>query len=179
MGLFHNEIGFMTGELPVLYTAGYGNRGLDTFVELMRQYGVTHIVDVRAVPKSSYWEDFRRENLIDLVPAKGLKYVYMGDTLGGVKGSAALCKDSESVDIHPLFDEPELKKGLEALMKAYSQPNRVICLMCGCVRPHGCHRSRLLGRTLLNRGIDLGHIDADNEVVRQSELDLSEQLNLF
>ena len=169
----------MTGELPVLYTAGYGNRGLDAFIELMNLFGVTHLVDVRAIPKSSYWEDFRRENLIDLIPAKGLKYVYMGDTLGGVRDSAALCKDPESVELAPLFHDPELAKGFEALFKAMIAPDRVLCLMCGCMRPHGCHRSRLLGRALLEKGIDLQHIDADNAVVRQSELDLAEQLSLF
>ena len=169
----------MTGELPVLYTAGYGNRGFDGFLALMTQYGVTHIVDVRAIPQSSYWEDFRRENLMDSVPARGFKYVYMGDTLGGVRNSAVLCKDPDSVDILPLFADPELAKGLDALLKAMSSPDRVLCLMCGCMRPHGCHRSRLLGRALLDKDIDLHHIDADNQVVRQSDLDLAEQLSLF
>jgi len=177
--VFHNEIESMTGELPVLYTAGYGNRGLDSFIELMRSYGVTHLVDVRAVPKSSYWEDFRRENLMDSIPARGLKYVYMGDTLGGVRDSAVLCKDPDSVDIQPLFADPELAKGLDALLKAMNAPGRVVCLMCGCMRPHGCHRSRLLGRALLEKGTDVHHIDADNEVVKQSALDLAEQLSLF
>ena len=166
-------------EIPVLYTAGYGNRGLDSFLALMAQFGVTHIIDVRAVPKSSYWEDFRRENLMDLVPARGFKYVYMGDTLGGVRDSAVLCKDPDSVDIRPLFSDPELAKGLDALLKAMNSPSRVLCLMCGCMRPHGCHRSRLLGQALLDRGLDIQHIDADNELVRQSELDLAEQLSLF
>ncbi|MBI1335155.1 MAG: DUF488 family protein [Armatimonadetes bacterium] len=169
----------MTGEIPVLYTAGYGNRGFDGFIKLLNRYGVTHLVDVRAVPQSSYWEDFRRENLMDLVPARGLKYVYMGDTLGGVPNSAVLCKEPDTVDIQPLFADPELRKGLDALMKATDRPGRVVCLMCGCMRPHACHRSRLLGRALLDRGIDLRHIDADDEVVRQTNLDLSEQLHLF
>lgn len=169
----------MTGELPVLYSVGYGNRGLNGFLDLLRRYGVTHLVDVRAVPKSSYWEDFRRENLMDSMPAQGFKYVYMGDTLGGVRDSAILCKDPDAVDIHPLFNDPELKKGLDALVKAMSVPNRILCLMCGCMRPHTCHRSRLLGRALLDRGIDMRHIDADGEVVLQSQLDLSEQLHLF
>ena len=166
----------MTGELPVLYTAGYGNRGIDKFIELMREYGVTHIVDIRAVPKSSYWEDFRQENLIHLIPARGLKYI---NTLGGVKDSAVLCKDPDSVDLEPLFVDPELAKGLVALKKAINARERVVCLMCGCMRPHACHRSRLLGRTLLEQGIDVQHIDADNNVVRQSELDFAEQLKLF
>ncbi|HLP00187.1 MAG TPA: DUF488 family protein, partial [Fimbriimonas sp.] len=85
-----------TDQLPVIYTAGYGNRGFPAFIELMARFGITHLVDVRSVPQSSYWEDFRRENLMALVPPTGLKYVYMGDTLGGVENSPALCREPET-----------------------------------------------------------------------------------
>lgn len=163
---------------PVVYTAGYGNRGQQAFVELLHRHLVTHLVDVRSVPSSSYWEDFRREKMIDWVPAKGFKYVYMGDTIGGIKDSPVLCKDPESVDLAPLFVTPEFLKGIEALIKAV-RSDRVICLMCGCKRPHQCHRSRLIGAALLNRGIDLHHIDGDDSILRQSQLDRFEQLPLF
>lgn len=150
-----------------VYTAGYGNRGFDGFVELMRRFGVTHLVDVRSVPQSSYWEDFRRERLERIVPPTGLKYVYMGDTLGGVRNSPVLCKDPGAVDIHPLFHDPEFRKGLTALCKALESPQRVICLMCGCKRPHNCHRSRLIGAALEDLGVKVLHIDADETVVPQ------------
>ncbi len=169
----------MSAEIPDLYTAGYGNRGFESFVQLLEQFRVTHLVDVRSVPSSAYWEEFRRENLMDLIPRRGLKYVYMGDTLGAVRDSPIVCKEPDAIDIRPLFEDPELHKGLDALVKAYQTPGRVLCLMCGCMRPHSCHRSRLLGRALLDRGVDLMHIDGDNSVVRQSQLDIAEQLHLF
>ena len=150
-----------------VYTAGYGNRGFDGFVELVRRFGVTHLVDVRSVPQSSYWEDFRRERLERIVPPTGLKYVYMGDTLGGVRYSPVLCKDPGAVDIHPLFHDPEFRKGLTALCRALESPQRVICLMCGCKRPHNCHRSRLIGAALEDLGVKVLHIDADETVVPQ------------
>lgn len=168
----------MTEELPDIYTAGYGNRGFDGFVSLMREFKVTHIVDVRSVPSSSYWEDFRRENLMDSIPAAGFKYIYMGDKIGGVQDSPVLCKDPESVDLAPLFVTPDFLLGVDALLKA-RRPDRVICLMCGCKRPHMCHRSRLIGEALLNRGIELHHIDHDDSILLQSKIDRFEQASLF
>lgn len=165
-----------------VYTAGYGNRGFDGFVELMRRFGVTHLVDVRSVPQSSYWEDFRKERLERIVPPTGLKYVYMGDTLGGVRNSPVLCKDPEAVDIHPLFNDPDFRKGLTVLIKALDHPDRVICLMCGCKRPHGCHRSRLIGTALEDLGVGVVHIDADESLVPQSAVAESQreiQASLF
>ena len=157
----------MTGEIPDIYTAGYGNRGFGAFIALVQRLGITHLVDVRSVPQSIYWEDFRRQNLEVLVPPTGLKYIYMGDTLGGVQNSPVLCKDPDSVDINPLFEVPELQLGLNVLLKAAQVPGRVLCLMCGCKKPHSCHRSRLLGEALLQRGVELVHIDADETLKSQ------------
>lgn len=146
-----------------IFSAGYGNRGFPAFVDLMKRHGITHVVDVRSVPQSSYWEDFRRERLQRILPETGLRYVYMGDTLGGVPDSPVLCKDPEAVPLEPLFDEPKLHLGLDRLVAA--SENRTVCLMCGCFRPHRCHRFRLIAEALARRGVDVLHLDATGEPV--------------
>ncbi len=153
--------------MPIL-TAGYGNRGFAGFVALMKRHGVTHVVDVRSVPQSSYWEDFRRPRLQRILPEAGLRYVYMGDTLGGVPDSPILCKDPEAVPLEPLFDAPELHLGLDRLIQAAE--DRVVCMMCGCLRPHRCHRSRLIGEALARRGIEVTHLDDKGEPVSHSQV---------
>ncbi|MCC7231130.1 MAG: DUF488 domain-containing protein [Fimbriimonadaceae bacterium] len=154
-----------------ILTAGYGNRGFDGFLALMREHGVTHLVDVRSVPQSSYWEDFRRERLALLMRETEIKYVYMGDTLGGVEDSPVLCKDPESVVIEPLRQNPKLEIGLRKLIQAAAQPERVICLMCGCLRPHRCHRSRLLGPALVELGVEVLHLDDRGRPVAQEQVE--------
>jgi uncharacterized protein (DUF488 family) len=153
--------------VPIL-TAGYGNRGFEGFVALMKRHSVTHVVDVRSVPQSSYWEDFRRERLQRILPETGLRYVYMGDTLGGVPDSPVLCKDPDAVDLDPLFDDPKLHLGLERLIAAAQ--DRTVCLMCGCLRPHRCHRSRLIGEALARRGVEVLHLDAGGEPVEHARV---------
>ena len=153
-----------------ILTAGYGNLGFDGFASRLRLFAVTHLVDVRAVPWSSYYVEFRREELIDRVPAAGFRYVYMGDTLGGVKGSSALCKDPLSVDPTGLFDRPELHLGVQKLLKAASDPSRVICLMCGCLRAEKCHRSWLLGEVLVAAGVEVVHLGASGEELSQADV---------
>lgn len=153
--------------MPIL-TAGYGNRGFDGFVALMKRHGVTHVVDVRSVPQSSYWEDFRRPRLERILPEAGLRYVYMGDTLGGVPDSPVLCKDPEAVPLEPLFDDPKLHLGLDKLVQA--SESKTVCLMCGCLRPHRCHRSRLIGEALARRGIDVLHLDDKGEPLSHAQV---------
>lgn len=164
-----------------ILTAGYGNRGFGPFIELLKRHGVTHLVDVRSVPQSGYWEDFRRARLEQIVPPIGLKYVYMGDTLGGTpqypEGSPAaedkqahlFCKaDPSAFDLHPLFHDPTFRMGLKKLTQAAEDPKRKICLMCGCLRPHKCHRSRLIGEALAGEGVEVLHLDENGEPVPQS-----------
>lgn len=153
-----------------ILTAGYGNLGFDGFVERLRAHSITHVVDVRAVPWSSYYVEFRREELVDRIPAAGFRYIYMGDTLGGVKDSSALCKQPGTIEPAPLFERPELKLGVERLLKAASDPSRVICLMCGCLRAEKCHRSWLLGEVLVTAGVDLAHLGAFGEVLSQADV---------
>lgn len=153
-----------------ILTAGYGNLGFAGFIERLHAHGVTHLVDVRAVPWSSYHVDFRRENLVDLVPPTGMRYVYMGDTLGGIKGSSALCKAPDTVDPVPLYDREELKLGLSKLLQAASDPSRVLCLMCGCLRAEKCHRSWLLGEALTERDVKVVHLGDDGRELSQAQV---------
>lgn len=167
--------------MPVrILTAGYGNRGFEAFIELIKRHRVTHLVDVRSVPQSSYWEDFRKQRLELIVPPTGIRYVYMGDTLGGVpqypedapaaeeEMAHIFCKaDPSAVDLHPLFQDPTFRLGLTKLIRAAEDPTRTLCLMCGCLRPHKCHRSRLIGAALVEENVKVLHLDEKGEPVPQ------------
>ncbi|RYG47862.1 DUF488 domain-containing protein [bacterium] len=156
--------------MSTILTAGYGNRGFAGFIELLKSHGVTHFVDVRSVPQSSYWEDFRRQNLEHLIPQTGLRYVWMGDTLGGVKDSPILCKDPKAVDLEPLRHTDLMKIGVEKVKQAAAREGWKLCLVCGCLRPENCHRSRLVAPAILEAGLDLRHIDERGELLTQAEV---------
>lgn len=158
-----------------IYSVGYGNRGYDAFLDLIRRHGFTHVVDVRSVPQSSYWEDFRRERLELLLGQTEIKYVYMGDTLGGIDNSPQLCKDPESVDVEPLRQLPKLELGIRKLVQAASDPNKRIVLMCGCLRPNRCHRSRLLGPALIAQGVEYLHVGDDERYRTQREIEVESE----
>jgi uncharacterized protein (DUF488 family) len=148
----------------------------------MKRHGVTHIVDVRAVPGSSYWVDFCRSRLEEIVPPTGLRYVYMGDTIGGVPESNALCRDPDSVALEPLWREPRFALGIERLVQAMELGERCLCLMCGCLRPHHCHRTRLIAPALLERQVRVQHLNECGDPIDHAVVELESrdpQLSLF
>ena len=163
-------------------TAGYGNLGFERFLDRIREHRVTHLVDVRAVPHSAYWEAFRKAELERRMADTEIRYIWMGDTLGGPRDAPLLCKDPSAVDLTPLLAEKRFQLGLEKLIKAADDPNRNILLMCGCLRPHKCHRSRLIGEALTARGVEVLHLDENgvpvpHEIV--AEESKSPQASLF
>ena len=144
-----------------IHSAGYGSRTFDDFTSLLKEHGLTHVVDVRSTPYSNYQVEFRRENLVKLIPEAGLRYVYMGDTLGGVVSRG---EDDAS--------KATFQMGLDRLLLAASDPSKKLCLMCGCLLPHKCHRGAVLGAALTARGVEYLHLDREGAILTQAQLEL-------
>ncbi|NJD64686.1 MAG: DUF488 domain-containing protein [Chloroflexi bacterium] len=65
-----------------LYTVGHSNHTADDLLDLLRRNGISVVVDVRSSPFSRYCPQFNREQLARHCAGK-LRYVWMGDSLGG------------------------------------------------------------------------------------------------
>lgn len=162
-----------------VYTIGYGADVFDPFLRRVKAIPeVTHLVDVRTNPYSRYQEDFRGETFAHRVRTEGLKYIFMGDSLGGKPTDPAVLTEGE-VDPIKLQDWSFFQLGVRKIVDA-AQAGKVMCLMCGCSMPADCHRGTTLGTALLAACVDLVHVLPDGTSLRQSVLQLPPtQFNLF
>jgi len=152
-----------------IHTIGYGARDIEAFIAALRRYGITYLIDVRSQPYSRYKPDFSKETLEDHLRRADVRYVYMGDLLGGRPDDPA-CYDAEGkVDYAALVERDFYRAGIERLTKAYSQ-GLAVSLMCSEGKPEMCHRSKLIGRTLTERGIPVAHIDEHDEAISQDDV---------
>lgn len=158
----------MVNQLPV-YTIGYGARQIDTFIAALQRYSITYLIDVRSKPYSRYKPDFSKERLEEHLRQAGIRYVYMGDTLGG-RPTDAGCYDAEGkVNYARLAERDFYLAGIERLAKAQSQ-GLPVSLMCSEGKPENCHRSKLIGKSLKKREIPVAHIDENDELIGQDEV---------
>ena len=67
---------------PIL-TVGYANRSIDELIELMKRESVQFLIDVRSSPSSKFKPEFSRETLDGMLRRAQIRYVFMGDMLGG------------------------------------------------------------------------------------------------
>lgn len=70
-------------EQVTVFTVGHSNIPQARFIALLQRHGIQSLVDVRSAPYSRYVPHFNRPELEDAVDRAKIRYLYMGDTLGG------------------------------------------------------------------------------------------------
>ncbi|GAC1365069.1 MAG: DUF488 domain-containing protein [Ktedonobacteraceae bacterium] len=153
-----------------LYTIGHGNRSIKSFLALLKRYEIDFLVDVRSQPYSRYNPQFSQTALEAVIVQHGLRYMFMGDVLGG-RPSDQSCYVAGKVDYALVREKAWYQQGITRLHTAWERQLRV-SILCSELRPQECHRSKLIGNTLLEQHIDVAHIDEEGELKGQVELNL-------
>jgi len=151
-----------------IYTIGHGGRTTDDFMEQIRKAEVQFVIDVRSSPHSRYQPEFSKEPLEGLLSRNSIKYVFLGDDLGG-RPNDPDCYTDGKVDYDKCRTKDFFRRGIDRVRSAYEQDLR-LCLLCSEGKPWQCHRSKLIGAVLLEEGIDVLHILPDGTTRSQEEV---------
>lgn len=158
-------------ELPPLHTVGHSDRSLDAFVGLLREFGISLLVDVRRYPSSRRHPHFNAGSLAEALGDHGVDYRHE-EALGGYRD--------------PRDDSPHTALG-RAGFRAYADHmasgdfrtalarvldearRRRVAVMCAEADPERCHR-RMIADAALARGRTVVHILGPGETA-EHELD--------
>jgi len=151
-----------------VYTIGYGARVMGDFIALLKAHNIAYLIDVRSEPYSQYKSEFSKDALTQELSKNNIRYVFMGDTLGG-RPSDPSCYREGKIDYGAVEKRPFTQKGIARLQSAHGQ-GLPIALMGSEVKPEQCHRSRLIGKILLNAAIPIAHIDENGDLLAQEEV---------
>lgn len=155
-------------QVPI-YTIGYGAREIGAFIAALQANEIAYLIDVRSKPYSRYKPDFTKAALEQHLQAAGIRYVFMGDTLGGQPDDPACYDADQKIDYHKVRQMEFYRRGIGRLRDAWNQQLRV-AIMCSEGRPEQCHRSHLIADTLLAKGIPVAHIDEKDQLITQEEV---------
>lgn len=154
-------------EKKPLYTIGHGNRKPEDFLALLKDFGIEYLIDVRSQPYSKFNPQYNQNDLKFFLERNGIKYVFMGDNIGG-RPKDTSCYDNEGkVDYEAVKTKEFFINGIERLKTAYNKDINVV-IMCSESKPCECHRSKLIGRVLNTDNIILKHIDENGKVKDQA-----------
>ncbi len=169
----------------VIYTIGHSNIAISAFLELLGRFSIEVVVDVRSRPFSRFASDFNYDTIKIATQNAGLKYLFLGRELGGKPEEAAFYDADGHVDYAEIAKSQRFAEGIQMLV-AELENNRT-AIMCAEENPAECHRRRLIGPVLAERGIEQQHIRANGNLLSERELrqgektilDDFQQLTLF
>jgi uncharacterized protein (DUF488 family) len=145
-----------------IYTIGHSDHSVAAFVDLLRQHGITTVVDVRSQPYSRWVHQFNRETLARELKELGFTYVFMGNALGG-RPSNLDVPQGERPNYQLMEQAAVYQSGIDELLDL-GRAERVT-VMCSEGDYRQCHRNLLITQTLLARGIRVLHIQPDGRTV--------------
>jgi uncharacterized protein (DUF488 family) len=151
-----------------LYTIGHSSHVPEHFLGLLRQYGVEVLVDTRSTPYSQYSPQFDRELLRKMVLAAGVKYLFLGDAVGGRPKDKDQYDEQGRVLYSKVGKDTDFLRGIDRLEHGAGEFR--VALMCSEEDPAHCHRRLLIGRVLVERGVELLHIRGKGQLETEAEL---------
>ena len=147
-------------------TIGHSTHALEAFVALLKRHYVTAVADVRSAPYSRFNPQFNRESFTDALEAEGIRYVYLGDALGGRSDDPA-CYEAGRIRYDRVAATESFQRGLARVVHGAARHR--IALVCAEKEPLDCHRTLLVARALDEQGVDVAHIHADSALEPHAE----------
>jgi uncharacterized protein (DUF488 family) len=151
-----------------IFSIGHGSHSRATFLKQVAEANVSYVVDVRSAPYSRYQPDFAREPLDQFLRQNNIRYVFMGDLLGG-RPKDDDCYTDGKVDYTKTREKEFFARGIARLKSAYEQ-GFTICLLCSEGQPSQCHRAKLVSVALADEGLDVLHLLPDGSRRTQAEV---------
>lgn len=151
-----------------VYTIGHGGLTPCKLIEPLQRLGIQFVIDVRSVPYSRYQPEFSRDALEGLLARNGLKYVFMGNLLGG-RPQDSECYTDGKIDYNKCRGKEFFQKGIGRIHAAFENGLR-LCLMCSEGKPWECHRAKLIGEVLREQGIEVLHLLPDGTTRSQTDV---------
>jgi len=136
---------------------------------LLKNFGIEYLIDVRSQPYSKFNPQFNQHDLKFFLERNGIKYVFMGDSIGGRPKDTSCYDDEGKVDYEIVKTKDFFIQGIDRLKTAYNKDINVV-IMCSESKPCECHRSKLIGRVLSLENIVLKHIDEKGKLKDQTSV---------
>lgn len=151
------KIRIMSIPQSTIYSIGHGNKSVNDFIEELKNFNIEYLIDVRSKPYSKWNPAFNQETLSSTLKISNIKYVYLGNLLGGLPQDRKCYNEEGKISYKILKDQPYFQEGLQRLIKA-NEKKLKIAVMCSETNPSECHRSKLIGQQLLLHNISMNHI---------------------
>jgi uncharacterized protein (DUF488 family) len=150
-----------------LYTLGHSAMQLSTLLELLRPFDISVLADVRSSPRSLRHPHFDRIELERALPAAGVRYLFLGEELGGRPDDPGAYASDGVVDYRTRRKSYAFQSGIERVSRELTHAD--LALMCAEEDPLLCHRFLMICPELVALGLEPLHIRKGGVIETQKE----------
>lgn len=154
-------------DLGVL-TIGRSNHSIERFVALLTMYRIEEAVDTRSRPYSKHAPQFNREQISASLSRSGIRYLYLGEQLGGRPSQNEYYDEAGRLLIDRMLESQRFRQGIACLISEIHKWR--LALLSAEENPVRCHRRRLIAPVLIGQGVLVGHIRGDGSVRTEAEI---------
>lgn len=143
-----------------IYTIGHSTHDKERLVEMLQEYNIQLLVDIRSFAGSRRYPHFNKEVMPDWLKNKGIRYAHIPE-LGGRRRKLRVDVNNEgwtNISFKNYADYTvthEFEEGLAKLLSLASMFK--VAYMCSEHHPSRCHRT-IVSDNLTAQGIDVYHI---------------------
>ena len=100
-----------------IYTIGHSNHTKEQFLNLVTNARIQVLIDVRSNPNSRWATFANRDNLKETLESARIRYIYLGDVLGGRPSDSDSCDyQTGKVDYQSIREKEYFKRGINRLL---------------------------------------------------------------
>lgn len=130
--------------MPKLYTIGHSTRTLQEFIDILHAYQITHVVDVRTIPKSRHVPWFNEKEFKEALRKEKIDYIHLSK-LGGLRRTSknSINRGWRNASFRGYADYMQTSEFFEGLKELNDlvKINKSVAIMCAEAVPWRCHRS--------------------------------------
>lgn len=152
-----------------MYTIGYSSFKIEEFIDVLKKYKITCLIDVRSNPYSKFYVDFNKENLQNILRRKGIIYRNYKFEFGAQQEDLQYHTDGY-LDFAKYTKSKSFIEGVEKI-EAGIKMGYTFVLMCAEKDPSTCHRSIMVAREFYNSGYVIKNILSDSSYELQDDIE--------
>ena len=153
-----------------VYTIGHSDRALTDFLGILQEMKVTHLADVRSIPRTDFAPQFNRDTLEPFLAGQNITYLGMAEEFGARRSNIGLLDADGKVNYDKVRRSPEFQRGV-AKIRADVAAGALVALMCNEANPIVCHRFSLISLGLQDAGLTVKHIMRNRMVLDNAVLE--------
>ena len=155
--------------VPKLYTIGHSLHSIDRFIELLNDYEINCVIDVRSTPFSKFSPQYNTAEIKKILKDNQKYYIFMGKEFGARRSETELYDSNGFLDFEKVIKSSLFQLGVKRVKNGLNKGYN-ISFMCTEKDPFDCHRSILVGRAFADEKFKVLNIHADGSLETQDKL---------